>query len=402
MNNQKGNQSTTPLKEFNSTPIDTPTPVSLGDNLDPSKSLSEESLTIENSKSQPTSEPEVPTESSTEPLLEPETEFKPTSEINPESKTELDQETEVIPMSEVEPQPNPNLEPNSEPETQPQPEPEVELKPQPDIEPKLNNKYTPDPMPTVQTETNPPDPVSQDPEIVKQKIEEVLSYNSANSVVNSKSDKPQTSGLLKILFTLSLIVFIAVAMGLAYFILNPSLKTNPETKVVPTTAPVQSNITCELNGFIYTLDQSFPSADGCNTCTCVSADNIACTEKACADVTTTPATKSATSLTVTPVSANKTVLGTGNYVGKTPFDPDKVKIGDIVLDKFRVAEKTTNKYFFTKIYTTPVDKGVDIDGSNISFFFDKNKIVVCDGLPCCFPGEENKAENWQEEWCTGY
>ena len=298
MNNQKGNQPNTPvndqdlsnkkidsLKEFNSTPIDTPTPMPLSDSLEPSKSLTGESLIVEEPKPELFPDPEIPPTPQTESLSEPEVELEPAPEINQKPLIDLNQETEVIPLSEVEPQPNPNLEPNSELETQPQPEPEVELKPQPD-------EYTSDPMPTVQTETNPPEPVSQDPEAIKQKIDEVLSYNSASSVVNSKSDTPKPPNLLKTLFTLSLIVFVAIAMGLAYFILNPSLKTNPETKVVPTTAPVQSNITCELNGFIYTLNQSFPSADGCNTCTCVSADNIECTEKICGDVTTTPATSS--------------------------------------------------------------------------------------------------------------
>jgi hypothetical protein len=279
MNNQKTNQTNTPIKEFNSTPIDTLSPVSLSDNLEPSKSLSEESLTIENSKSQPTSEPEILTESSTESLLEPGVEAKSTSEINPESKTELDQENEIIPMSEV--------------ESQPQPESKVEIKSEPNIEPKLDTEDTPDLVPKTQAETKPPSPITEDPEIVKQKIEEVLSYSTTNSTANSPSDKPKVSSFVKFLFTLSLLIFLGIAGAFCYFYFNPTSKKNSETKITPTTTPVQSNITCELNGFIYTLNQSFPSADGCNTCTCVSADNIECTKKDCSDVILAPATESA-------------------------------------------------------------------------------------------------------------
>lgn len=318
MNNQKGNQKTNiPLKEFNSTPIDSPTPASLSDNLEPSKGLVEESLTVEQTKPELIPESQVPPETQVEPLVEsevkdtlisepePEIKLESVTEPSSEPKIKLDQESEVIPLSEVGSQSNPNLELNPEVAIKPQPEPEVELKPVSDIEPKLDTEYDHEPLPTIQTETKLSSPASEDPEAVKQKIEEVLSYNSASSVVNSKSDNPKTSSFLKTIFTLSLIIFIIIALGLAYFILNPSLKTNPETKVVPTTAPVQSNITCELNGFIYTLNQSFPSADGCNTCTCVSADNIACTEKACTDVSTTPATKSAT---VTPIVPTNSLL----------------------------------------------------------------------------------------------
>ena len=290
MNNQKGNQPNTAvndqnlsnknidsLKEFNSTPIDTPTPVSLSENLETSNSLTEESLPVEESK------PQVPPESQTESLLDPEVELKPALEINPEPKNELDQENEVIPLSEVEPQPKPNFESNSESEIQPQSEVKVELNPEPKIE---------SPPPTIQTETKPSTPVSQDPEAIKQKIEEVLSYNTASNIADSQLNKPKTSRFLITLFILSLIIFLAIIGSLAYFLANPISKTNSETKVTPTNTPVQSSVTCELNGFVYSLNQSFPSADGCNTCTCDSADNIKCTDNPCSSDTTTPATSS--------------------------------------------------------------------------------------------------------------
>lgn len=38
---------------------------------------------------------------------------------------------------------------------------------------------------------------------------------------------------------------------------------------------------CEFGGQLWSPGQSFPSTDGCNTCTCVSGGMVACTEKAC-------------------------------------------------------------------------------------------------------------------------
>lgn len=39
---------------------------------------------------------------------------------------------------------------------------------------------------------------------------------------------------------------------------------------------------CDYNGQRFAAGQSFPSADGCNTCTCASG-GVACTERACND-----------------------------------------------------------------------------------------------------------------------
>lgn len=40
---------------------------------------------------------------------------------------------------------------------------------------------------------------------------------------------------------------------------------------------------CEVNGVIYEVGESFPAADGCNTCFCDEAGAIACTEMGCTD-----------------------------------------------------------------------------------------------------------------------
>ena len=243
------------LKDFNSTPIDTPTPISLDDSLSPSESLPEESITPQSPDNQ---KQEINSH------VEPNIELNQESEIKPESQTFTDESAETDTNSKVDTIINTDINTQTE----------------------------------INTETQ--SPSTDNPQDIKQKIDEVLSYNSTNSVVNSGSEKPKTSKFLKIIFSLSLIIFITVAAGLAYFIFNPSQKTNPEIKTTPTSVPVQSGITCELNGFIYSLDQSFPSADGCNTCTCVSANNIECTEKDCVvEISTSSATISPT---VTPIN----------------------------------------------------------------------------------------------------
>ncbi len=278
-----------PLKEFNATPIDAPpTPTSLSDNLEASKSLVEESVSAISNEPESTPKPETTTkpESPVEPKIESTPE--PEIELKPEPKTEITPESEITPPPEVTPEPQPES----------TPEPEIELKPEPKIVQEMDSGYNSEPQPTIQTETNSINQPQENPEKIKQKIEEVLSYNTVNSVVNSKSDKPKTSRFLKTIFTLSLITFIAVFATLAYFYFNPTSKINLGPATTPTETPTQSNaptqtdVVCELNGFIYKLNQSFPAADGCNTCTCVSADNITCTEKVCTDVTTTPATSS--------------------------------------------------------------------------------------------------------------
>jgi len=284
MNNQKGIQNKPPLKEFNATPIDTPTPISLDDN-------------------QTTTEIQTKPDTDTKDSLNLQTPLESPTELLTETETKL----ESVPSMPLETETQPSLDPKAKLSSEPVIEPEQKIEEKPNI-------------PT----TPQPGDISENPQDIKQKIEEVLAYNSADSVANSKSDKPATSRILKTLFTLSLIIFITVFAALAYFYFNPTPKTNPGSTTQPTETPTQSSIptqsdvVCELNGFTYNLNQSFPSADGCNQCTCVSADNIVCTEKSCADVTVTPTTKSAT---ITPI------ISTGSSTKK--ITPTIIEIEDI-------------------------------------------------------------------------
>lgn len=234
------------LKEFNSTPIDTPAPVSLTDSLNPSESLPEELGDIQ-----------------------------------------LPDENE------------PNLNNTIDPSLELTKKPEFESNPEPKIEPEIKADYDPEPL--VNNEL--PQPAQENPQDIKQKIEEVLSYNSSDSVVNSTINKPKTFNLIKVLFIFSLIIFLCVVGLLAYFYLNPNSKKTVDInlnnkQMIPTINSKNDNptgVTCELNGFIYSLNQSFPSADGCNTCSCQSAGVITCTEMACSLTPTTSTSSAATS-----------------------------------------------------------------------------------------------------------
>jgi len=248
--NSAEDQTDLALKQFNSTPIDTPNPVSLGDSLDPSESLLEELK-----ETKPVKE---------EPSVLPDEKSKAESESKPEAK------------------------------------------PEPKIEAEMESDYQPEPI--ITTESEPPKTSLEDPQEIKQKIEEVLSYTStSNNPVtdNPNQTKPPVSKFVKFLFSLSLIIFIIIVAGLGFLFLNPDYFSKQKTDLLPTPTPVptitKSNVSCELNGFVYTQGQTFTAADGCNTCTCESADNIVCTEKDC-DIqsSTSSATKSAT---ITPAKS---------------------------------------------------------------------------------------------------
>jgi len=88
---------------------------------------------------------------------------------------------------------------------------------------------------------------------------------------------------LKLLFFISLLVFLAVILGLVYVYLIAPAQINqqnlPQTdQNTPTSIP--SGV-CLLNDQSFNVGQSFPAADGCNTCTCGSDLTISCTEMAC-------------------------------------------------------------------------------------------------------------------------
>jgi len=171
------------------------------------------------------------------------------------------------------------------------------------------------PLPT--SEISPP---QKTPEEVKAEINRLLEDDD-QSQTSSDSITPKTgSNMGKIFFIFALILFLAVAAGLAYFLFlipsNSSNSNNSFNSVTPIITKTEDNTgsnttgsgTCELNDKTYQVGESFASADGCNTCNCSSAGVITCTEKACADTSTvTSATKSATVTSTTKTAFQKMI-----------------------------------------------------------------------------------------------
>jgi hypothetical protein len=106
--------------------------------------------------------------------------------------------------------------------------------------------------------------------------------------------KPSGGGLFKVLFILSVLVFLIVAGANAYSLItskpvpipffSPDDSQNIEEIVtdspenIPTVEPADS---CILNGTQYAVGESFDAVDGCNTCTCQETLEVVCTEIAC-------------------------------------------------------------------------------------------------------------------------
>lgn len=101
-----------------------------------------------------------------------------------------------------------------------------------------------------------------------------------------KVSDPSTK-FFKILFILSLLIFLAVAAAVAYNLIvqqigsNPTSSTKAPSSVTTSSIPTTSASFCELNDQRYQIGQSFAAADGCNTCTCLEDLTISCTELAC-------------------------------------------------------------------------------------------------------------------------
>ncbi|HOR01874.1 MAG TPA: hypothetical protein PKZ92_01275 [Candidatus Woesebacteria bacterium] len=200
-----------------------------------------------------------------------------------------------------------------------------------ETDPIINDNLTPPP----ETEVTPVAPVTppslspepesktKTPEEIKAEIDRIL-VDDPNQTSSSKSEPitspsvSSSSKFLKTLFIISLIIFLTIIGLLVYFaFFNKPIKNNsPDEGIVPTSVP---EVTCELNGVEYKLGESFPSADGCNTCVCQSPDVITCTEMACdtnstpeVEITTVTPAPSATKSgikTITPTTSTSPTLG---------------------------------------------------------------------------------------------
>jgi hypothetical protein len=117
---------------------------------------------------------------------------------------------------------------------------------------------------------------------------------------------PPQNNIFKIVFIISLIVFVLTTTVLAFVYFksqnnkeSSSFVGSNTTETVPTQAVTD---TCFLNDKTYQVGESFTATDGCNTCTCVSQNNVNCTDKECPS--SKSATTSATNSTKTATSSS--------------------------------------------------------------------------------------------------
>lgn len=136
---------------------------------------------------------------------------------------------------------------------------------------------------------------------------------------NNEFFEPESqTNLFKNLFIIVLFLNIIVfsIAGLVYYKTNQN-KSNltPDNSALQNQTPEVSN-TCLLNDITYQVNESFPSDDGCNTCSCTETGDVVCTEKACdfssadesAEEPTIAPTKAATKAVIPKITPDKVVL----------------------------------------------------------------------------------------------
>jgi len=121
-----------------------------------------------------------------------------------------------------------------------------------------------------------------------------LPVRSPDSIGTKEGPPAATSTFIKILFYFSLLIFLAVIAAVANsFIKNQRTPATSSPTPIPT--ETQPAVICELNEMTYQVNESFPAADGCNTCACQSDQLIICTQIACTTPTKVTPTKTSTS-----------------------------------------------------------------------------------------------------------
>ena len=172
----------------------------------------------------------------------------------------------------------------------------------------------------------PPLPTSPNIDEVKDQVNEILNYPTRSDDTNESlpPEIKSSSNIPKILFFISLSVFILIIGALVYFLTSGSKSTDKSDSTI-TITPTVSVVACTLNGMSFGIGQSFKSADGCNTCSCTAPDVIACTEMACEITPTNTATKSAVKTTTITPTKSATKSAEFSVLKRVP---QGVEIGD--------------------------------------------------------------------------
>ncbi|MBP9817687.1 hypothetical protein KBC75_02925 [Candidatus Shapirobacteria bacterium] len=179
--------------------------------------------------------------------------------------------------------------------------------------------------------STPPSQIALSPSEVKPMISE------RSAVVSPAIVSESTPVFIKFLFFISLLVFLGVLSAIGYNFYRSMSGSSPVV-ALPTALPTQPVLgeTCLLNDTNYQVDESFPSADGCNTCSCTKDLTITCTDKACDAFTPQPTGKTVASPTskINPITTTTTTTTT-----KT----DPLSIATKYLDAYVTADWATTK-----------------------------------------------------------
>jgi len=193
-------------------------------------------------------------------------------------KTEPEIKTESIPETPIE----------TTPIVEPAPQPEIEVTPEPEF-------------------------LNKTPDQIKQEINQILDDTPVDSSSTIIPPVKSKINIFQILFVLSLVIFLIVvsAVAFTYFKSQKSSTIDDQSSTISSTPTPVSSVTCTLNDKTYKVGEGFPSADGCNTCSCAEDGSVACTEKACestssASKSVTPTATSSSKLKTTPTSTPST------------------------------------------------------------------------------------------------
>lgn len=167
----------------------------------------------------------------------------------------------------------------------PPPEPSQPVNPEPIEKPPAPPMFSAPPTFT---------PLSVNPEPI-----EGPPQTSMSTPVSSSSP---LNSLFKIIFFISLLVFLAVLAGNIYvfFLAKSDNTTADQPTLIPNPTANVVNY-CAFNDVRYVVDQTFPAQDNCNTCTCLSDLTISCTNDICP---TAGPTKKPMPLTVSSIYPN--------------------------------------------------------------------------------------------------
>lgn len=234
---------------------------------------------------------------------------------------------------------------------------------------------------------------------VKSQVDEILNYqtrsdNPDESVAPIETEN-NSSNIPKILFFVSLFIFIGIISTLVYFLTSGS-KSTDTTKPIPTVSPTSTEVACSINGLSLGIGESFKAADGCNTCSCTAPDVIACTEMACEATPTAKVSSATKSATVSPTKSATTSSIPKDW--KTYTDKE-LGFSFNYPKNITLTKKSSNGTFSLAINTqVSLAGGVNMitgitvnrggssldfggytkNGNQITYFYNKDKSTVCD------------------------